>query len=59
MTVNLGKMHNYLRMVHDYSMKSAVQITMYHHIKNMWAEQNPMMDGESRTTVPFLLFEVN
>ena len=46
-------------MVLYYTIVATIQVTMFDYIKNMLSELPPMLDGESRTSAPLHLCEVN
>jgi hypothetical protein len=59
LTVNRGKVHDYLGMTLDFSVNRKVKIGMVQYVKNMLAELNADMDGVSPTTAAAHLFDVN
>jgi hypothetical protein len=59
LTITRGKVHEYLGMTIDYSIKDKVQITMIPYIKNMLSEVPNDMAGESATPAASHLFQVN
>ena len=59
LTINRGKIHDYLGMQLDYSDDNKVKITMFDYIKNMLDEIPDDMSGESNTPAAQHLFEVN
>jgi hypothetical protein len=59
LTITRGKIHEYLGMAIDYSVKGKVKITMISYIKNMLAEVPNDMAGEAATPAASHLFQVN
>ena len=59
LTVTRGKVHDYLGMTIDYSIKGKVKFTMIDYIKNMLEELPVDMDGTVTTPASSHLFEVN
>jgi Reverse transcriptase (RNA-dependent DNA polymerase)/Zinc knuckle len=59
LTVNRGKVHDYLGMTLDFSAEGKVKIGMVQYVKTMLSELNPDMDGVSPTSAAAHLFDVN
>jgi Reverse transcriptase (RNA-dependent DNA polymerase)/Zinc knuckle len=59
LTVNRGKVHDYLGMTLDFSVKGKVKVGMIQYVKNMLAELHDDMDGESPNAAAAHLFDVN
>jgi hypothetical protein len=59
LTVNRGKIHEYLGMTLDYSLKGKVTITMLEYIKKLLAELPRDMDGDAVTPATGHLFDIN
>jgi hypothetical protein len=59
LTITRGKVHEYLGMTIDYSIRGKVKITMLDYIQNMLDELPADMDGESATPAANHLFQVN
>jgi hypothetical protein len=59
LTINHGKVHDYLGMVIDYSIDGKVKIVMSEYIKGILEEMPSDMDGEATTPAANHLFEVN
>jgi hypothetical protein len=59
LTITRGKIHEYLGMTIDYSIKGKVQFTMIPYIKDMLSEAPNDMAGESATPAASHLFQVN
>ena len=59
LTITRGKIHEYLGMTFDYSLRGKVKITMIDYIKKMLAELPNDMDGEFATPAGNHLFQVN
>jgi Reverse transcriptase (RNA-dependent DNA polymerase)/Zinc knuckle len=59
LTVNRGKVHDYLGMTLDFSVTGKVKIGMVQYVKNMLAELPDDMDGVSPNSAAAHLFDVN
>jgi Reverse transcriptase (RNA-dependent DNA polymerase) len=59
LTINRGKVHDYLGMTLDFSVASKVKIGMVQYVKNMLAELPDDMDGTSVNSAAAHLFDVN
>jgi hypothetical protein len=59
LTINRGKVHDYLGMRIDYSEPGKVKVTMVDYIDNMLSELPDDMEGESATPAGSHLFTVN
>jgi hypothetical protein len=59
LTVNHGKVHDYLGMTLDFSVDGKVKIGMVQYVKTMLAELNADMDGMSPTSAAAHLFNIN
>jgi hypothetical protein len=59
LTITCGKIHKYLGMTIDYSVKGKVQINMIEYIKHMLSKVLTNMAGESATPADNHLFQVN
>lgn len=59
MTSTRGKIHEYLGMTIDYSVKGEAKITMYDYIKKMLNELPEKMKGEKATAAPLHLFKID
>jgi hypothetical protein len=59
LTINRGKVHDYLGMTIDYTQDGKVKIIMEDYIKNILVELPEDMNGESPTPAGTHLFEIN
>jgi hypothetical protein len=59
LTINRGKVHDYLGMQLDYSLDGKIKITMYDYIENMLSELPEDMAGVANTPAAPHLFDVN
>ena len=59
LTISRGKVHEYLGMTIDFSIKGKVKFTMIDYIENMLAELPANMSGTVRSPAASHLFEVN
>jgi hypothetical protein len=59
LTVNRGKIHEYLGMTLDYSVKGKVTITMFEYIKKLLEELPSDMNGDAVTPAANHLFDIS